>query len=229
MPRGPVSALPGLRVSVVVIIGAWAVLQARVIAEPKGTLRLGVVVDNRAQQQAVIEFERRVVEALPAVFAGVTAESFVLSYSDHIRWVGDWAPAVSGLKAASARIAMDDGVGRNRGAVLNDGVMEALTKLGASADGDRRALIVIGEGNDNGSVAQFSQVLDTAKFGHTQCFALLVADHRSQVGRVRQFGFDLYRLGADTNGGAYDIRTSPMLLDKALKDIVKRLVLPAGG
>jgi len=52
-------------------------------------------------------------------------------------------------------------------------------------------------------------VLSAAKAGHVQCFALLVANHRSQVGRVRQFGFDLYRLASATHGKTYDVRTDP--------------------
>ena len=88
---------------------------------------------------------------------------------------------------------------------------------------------MIGEGNDDGSVATFSQVLDTAKSRHIQCFAVLVADHRSQVGRVRQFGFDLYRLASATEGKAYDVRTNRGLLDNALKDVLKRLKEGASG
>jgi len=82
----------------------------------------------------------------------------------------------------------------------------ALTTLGVAASDARKRLIVIGEGNDGGSAAKFSQLLDAAKARHIQCFALLVANHRSQVGRVRQFGFDLYRLASGTKGKAYDVR-----------------------
>jgi hypothetical protein len=222
------SPVPWLRFSAVAI-GACTVLHGQVTADATSKLLLGVVVDSHPQQQRVIEFERKVVESLTGVLAGVPAESFVLSYSDRVHPVDDWSPAVSGLRTASARVALDDGVRRDRGAVLNDGVMDGLRKLGASAGGDRKALIVIGEGNDGGSAANFSQILEAAKAAHIQCFALLVADHRSQVGRVRQFGFDLYRLASETNGNAYDVRTDPRLLNKALKDVTKRLNAGAPG
>lgn len=65
-----------------------------------------------------------------------------------------------------------------------------------------------------------------AKAKHVQCFALLVANHRSQVGRVRQFGFDLFRLASGTGGRAYDVRTNPKSLDKAISDVLKRLSIP---
>ena len=101
--------------------------------------------------------------------------------------------------------------------------MDALGRLDSSSKGQPTALIVIGEGNDGGSTALFSQVLRTAKDRHVRCFALLVATHRSQVGRVRQFGFDLYRLTSGTGGKLYDIRTNRTRMDEALKDLKRRL------
>ena len=154
--------------------------------------------------------------------AGESADAFVVSYSDHVQLVRDWSPVAVGLKEAVPRIAVDAGVGKERGAVLNDGVMDGLTRLGSSK-ARRKGLIVVGEGNDDGSTAQFSQMVTAAKDEHIQCFALLVATHRSQVGRVRQFGFDLFRLASGTGGKLYDVRTDPKLLAEALKDVLKRL------
>jgi hypothetical protein len=101
--------------------------------------------------------------------------------------------------------------------------MDGLTRFGSSGDAPHKSLIVIGEGNDSGSTATFSQVLRTAKDQHIQCFAVLVANHRSQVGRVRQFGFGLFRLASGTRGKLYDVRTNPNSLDEALKDVLRRL------
>jgi hypothetical protein len=188
-------------------------------------LLIGIVIDTHPQQRRVIASERQAINSLASVLAGSGADGFVISYSDHVQPIADWSPVDSGLREAATRIALDDleGTGKTRGAVLNDGLLAGLTKLGSVDSGARKGLIVIGEGNDGGSAAQFSQLLDVAKARHIQCFALLVANHRSQVGRVRQFGFDLYRLASGTKGKAYDVRTDPKLLDEALQDIVKRL------
>jgi hypothetical protein len=194
------------------------------------TLLIGIVIDTHPQQRNVIAFERHVMDSLADVLAGSDSKGFVISYSDRVQPIADWSGADSGLREAAARIALDDGEGAHkpRGAVLNDGLLAGLTRLGSAASGVRKGLIVIGEGNDGGSTAQFSQLRDVAKDRQIQCFALLVANHRSQVGRVRQFGFDLYRLATGTKGGAYDVRTDPRLLDEALKDVVRRLT-SAGG
>jgi hypothetical protein len=189
------------------------------------TLLIGIVIDTHPQQRNVIAFERHVIDSLAGALVGSESEGFVISYSDHVQPIADWSGVDSGLREAAARIALDDGDGghKPRGPVLNDGLLAALTRLGSTNSGVRKGLIVIGEGNDGGSTAQFSQLRDVAKDRHIQCFALLVANHRSQVGRVRQFGFDLYRLASGTKGKAYDVRTDPRLLDEALKDVVRRL------
>ena len=188
-------------------------------------LLIGVLIDTHPQQRNVIAFEREVTDSLARLLAGSRVDGFVLSYSDHVQPIADWSPMDSGLREAAGRIALDDehAAGNTRGAVLNDALMAGLTTLGVAASDARKGLIVIGEGNDGGSAAKFSQLLDTARARHIQCFALLVANNRSQVGRVRQFGFDLYRLASETKGKAYDVRTDPRLLDEALKDVVKRL------
>ena len=69
-----------------------------------------------------------------------------------------------------------------------------------------------------------STVLQRAKGDSVQCFALFVATHRSQVGRIRHYGFDLMRLASATHGKIYDVRTEPERLDKAVTDLKRRLV-----
>jgi len=209
----------------VLICAGGVVLGAQTATKPvtNQTLSIAVVVDTHPQQASVIDFERQVVESLRNVLADSEADGFVVSYSDHIAQVSDWSPIASGLKDAEGGIALDGGPASKQGAVLNDGVMAGLLKLGASTPEHRKALIVIGEGNDGGSAARFSHVLTAAKDQHVQCFALLVADHRAWVGRVRQYGFDLYRLSSGTRGKLYDVRTNPTSLDKALRDITRRL------
>jgi len=213
-----------LRSRLFIFLTAWTVLRPQPAATAIATrpLSIGVVIETHPHQADVIEFERQVVASLRSVLAGPDWRAFIISYSDHTRLVSDWTP-VSGLTEAAAGITLDVGVARGRGAVLNDGLMDGLNKLGASAEGQSRGLIVIGEGNDDGSTARFGQVVKAARDKRIQCFALLVANHRSQVGRVRQFGFDLYRLASATEGQAYDVRTNLKAMSQALEDMRLRL------
>jgi hypothetical protein len=205
-------------------IASGVVLRAQspVLADPGRPLSLGVVIDVRPQQREVIAFERQVADAMGSMLAGENTKGFVVSYSDRVQVVEDWSPT-AGLKDAALRLTVDGSEDGRRGAALNDALLNGLARLGSVGHEGRKVLVVIGEGNDGDSSTTFGDVLSAAKAGHVQCFALLVANHRSQVGRVRQFGFDLYRLASATHGKAYDVRTDPGLLDAALRDLLARL------
>jgi len=102
---------------------------------------------------------------------------------------------------------------------LNSG----LSKLESGNSGNSKVLIVVGEGNDAGSVTRYSEVKKRAKSAQVQCFALLVASHNLMGGRIRHFGFDLYDLASATNGKAYDVEDSRTNLDKAIRDVLRRV------
>ncbi len=191
---------------VAIITGRQPVGRAAAETEDRPPLSIGVVVDVHPHQQPVVDFERQVIDSLGRTLEGTATNVFVVGYSNRVQLVQDWSPGGPALAAASAHLAVDEGGGVGRGAALNDGLMEAVMRLRASTAGSSRALIVIGEGNDGASQARFGDVLDAARAGNIRCFALLVATHRSQVGRVRQFGFDLYRLAGGTGGRLRDVR-----------------------
>jgi hypothetical protein len=135
----------------------------------------------------------------------------------------DWSPLETGLKTVSTGIDLDLEGAKNGRTLLNDALKAALLKLGGRNDSDSKALIVIGEGNDLGSTTKYSQIKKLAKSNHVQCFALLVASHDLIGGRVRHFGFDLYDLAGATKGNAYDVGACRKRLDKAVKDMLKRI------
>jgi len=191
--------------------------------DTKPKLALGVLIDASPHQKKVIEFEREVVSSIAERFDGLAAESFVISYAGKVNLLQDWSPLETGLEKASTQTDLEVEDGKNGRTLLNDALKAALLKLGARNDSDSKALIVIGEGNDLGSTAKYSQIKKLAKSSHVQCFALLVASHDLIGGRVRHFGFDLYDLADATKGHAYDVYTSRKHSDKAVKDILKRI------
>lgn len=199
--------------------------KAESVTKPK--LLLGVLIDTSTHQRNVIELERQAANSIAEQFDGVTTESFVFTYSDNVKLLQDWSPIDPGLKEASTQIQLsieDDKRGRT---LLYDALDAGLRKLGVRADVNARVLIIIGEGNDAGSVARYSQLKKLAQSNHVQCFALLLADHNLIGGRVRHFGFDLYDLASATKGAGYDIENSRKRLDKAFKDMLKRIAVAA--
>ena len=152
--------------------------QAGASASPP-KLVIGVVVDVRPDQMPVIDFERQVVNAISSAFEGLSAEGFVVAYSDRVQWITGVSTLESALRDGGRRINADSIVAPPFASVLNDGVAEGLEPLASEAGAARKALIVVGEGNDGASSTKFSTVLQRAKGDSVQCFALFVATHRS--------------------------------------------------
>lgn len=214
-----------LLISSLCLAASCTLLAAQEKTQPdtKPRLSVGVLIDTSAHQKKVIEFEREVVNSVAGGFAGVAPETFVVRYADEVETLQDWAPFDTGLRSVSTRIELDTESGKNRRTLLYDALDVALLKLETGNRANSKILIVVAEGNDAGSVTRYSQIKKQAKSGHIQCFALLVADHNLMGGRVRHFGFDLYDLASVTKGKAYDIERSRKNLDKAIRDVLKRV------
>ena len=191
--------------------------------EPKPRLSLAVLVDTSAHQKKVIEFEREAVNSLAGAFAGVATEGFVVRYGNEVETLQDWSPLDSGLKKVSPRIELDAESGKNQRTLLYEALNVALQKFETGNSANSKILIVIGEGNNAGGSIKYSEIKKRAKAAHVQCLVLLVADHNLMGGRVRHYGFYLYDLASATKGKAYDIERSRKNLDKAIRDILKRV------
>lgn len=190
-------------------------------SEPK--LAVGVLVDTSLHQQNVGEFERQAIDSIAQQLDGVATDTFLFTYSDRVKLLQDWSPPAIGLKAASPQIQLERGENKHPATLLYDAINAALLKLGAQPGSSSRVLIVIGEGNDAGSSVKYSQIRKLARSNHVQCFALLVADHNLIGGRVRHYGWYLYDLASATRGAGYDIEHSHKHLEKALKNVLKKM------
>ena len=197
--------------------------QGKAQQNTKPRLSVGVVIDTSAHQKKVIEFVQEVVQSIADGFASVATESFVVRYADEVETLQDWSPLDTGFGSASTRIELDTESGENRRTLLNDALDVALLKLDTGNASNSKILIIVAEGNDVGSVTRYSQIKKRAQSAHVQCFVLLVADHNLIGGRVRHYGFDLYDLASATKGKAYDIERSQKNLDRAIRDVLKRV------
>lgn len=214
-----------------VVIGALGVglaclplfAQDKTQSETKPRLLVGVLIDTSAHQKKVIEFEREALNLVGDGFASMATEAFVVQYADEVELLEDWHSLGSGLRTISPRIELDLESGTNQKTLLNEALDTALQKLEERGGTGSKILIIVGEGNNAGGGVKYSQIKKRAKAAHVQCFALLVADHNLMGGRVRHFGFDLYDLASATKGKGYDIERSRKNLDKAIRNMLKRV------
>lgn len=191
--------------------------------DTKPRVLLAVLIDTSAHQKNVIEFAREAVDSVVNAFAGVATESFVIRYGDEVELLQDWSPVNPAPGKVSSRIELDAQRGKNPQTLLYEALNVALLKLDTRNQANSKVLIVVGEGNNAGGGIKYSEIKKRAKLAHVQCFALLVADHNLMGGRVRHYGFNLYDLASATKGEAYDVEDKRKNLDKAIRDVLKRV------
>ena len=195
--------------------------QEEMKSEARPGLSLAVLVDSSAHQKKVIAFEQEALNSIADSLPAAT-KAFVVRYADEVELLQDWSP-IETLKAVSPRIELDVDSGTNQQTLLYQALNTALAKLNTASSTNSKVLIVIGEGNNAGGQIKYSEVKKRAKSAHVQCFVLLIADHNLMGGRVRHYGFELYDLASATKGKAYDIERSRKNLNKAIRDILKRI------
>lgn len=156
-------------------------------------------------RKPVIALENDALQLIDKTLGASVSQVFIVTYADKPDLIQDWTPLdpVSGLITPIEIKNWD-----NRRTVLYDGLEIALRHLAARTDPQKKVLIVIGEGNDYGSLARYSEVRTLAVKGNIQCFALLIANHNLMGGRVRHYGFNLCDLSSKTKGDCYDVENS---------------------
>ena len=155
---------------------------------------LGLLIDNSGSMRS----RRAPVEAAALDFARASNpqdEMFVLNFADKSRIDVPWTSDVRALEAGIARV---DSIG---GTALRDAIETAERYLARGATRDRKALVVITDGNDNASVATLDRIRSAAEQHDIAVYAVgLSTDRDPHAGRSRR---DLEALSEATGGCAY--------------------------
>lgn len=187
---------------------------------------VGVVIDNRPRDADIVTFERLALERLATLLAQVDADVCVVGAAAPIDVPHACGPAGRTLPDVAERLPVVGNGHRPPQVRLHDAIAESVARFDARADGQPRWIVVLAEGNDAGSTTSLAAVRQQARERGVHVFTLLSARHRGQVGRVRQFGFDLIELAHETAGEVHDVRTDVDALDRALADFAPRLRQP---
>jgi Ca-activated chloride channel family protein len=153
---------------------------------------VGLLIDNSGSMRTL----RSKVEAAALALARASNpldEIFVLNFADtpHID-----VPFTSDLHVLEGGIARIDSIG---GTAMRDAVGEAETYL-RRASRDRKALVVITDGNDNASVASMAQVVREAEQREILIFGIGLFRDENSASRARD---ELDALTERTGGAAY--------------------------
>ncbi len=175
---------------------------------------LGLLIDNSGSMRLL----RARVEAAALACARASNpldEIFVLNFADrpHID-----VPLTSSIGDLEKGIARVDSIG---GTALLDAVDMAETYLSAHSTRDRRALLVITDGNDNASTATWDRIRRIAERSETQIYAIgLFGDTHSQA--AKRGHHELEQLSGRT-GGTTLYPESLSDVDAAALDIARQI------
>jgi len=173
---------------------------------------LGILIDNSGSMRAV----RARVEAAALAFARASNpqdEVFVLNFADKVHVD---VPFTSDRAVLEAGIARVDSIG---GTAMRDAVEAGEAYLDQHAIHERKALLVITDGNDNASTAPLDRIRDTAERHDIVIYAIGLFDDPARAATAHR---ELDHL-ADRTGGIAYYPASVEAVDEVALDIARQI------
>ena len=210
-------------------------------AESDLPLTLGILIDSSGSQQRVLDMEKEVGASFLENIIRTKDEAFVISFDIDITLLQDFTNSVSRLRHAlnEARIntggvscssgpigpqgPIPCGSSGPRGTALYDAVYLA-SHDELSHEVGRKAMILLTDGEDQGSRLKIKDAIEAAQKSDTICYVLLIADRSFAYGFGGYTGeSDMRKLTQETGGRVIDVGNKIDKLRKAFDDIAAEL------
>ncbi len=205
-------------------------------------LTLGILIDTSLSQQNVLGMEQLAGGAFLSQVLKDKDQAFVMDLNVRVSLVQDFTSSVRRLKDAlnSVRINTDGqgavssipGMGggpvptmnRNKGTVLYDAVVLASHDQMAQQV-DRKALIILTDGEDFGSEYKIKDAIEAAQKADTIVYVVLCADRQAYFshGMIYSGSSEMKKLTAETGGRAIDVGDNAQKLKAAFQQISDEL------
>jgi VWFA-related protein len=169
-------------------------------------LTLGLLVDTSMSQERVLDAERTAsFHFLDQVLREKKDQIFIMQFDLAVMTRQPLTSSYKDLNDALSQVNTPTRNelqnGGNRGTLLFDAVVEASDKIMREQQG-RKALILLTDGDDNGSDATLESAVEAGQRGDTLIFSILFSDSGIGHGPGRRI---LERLSRDTGGGFFEV------------------------
>ena len=210
-------------------------------AESDLPLTLGILIDSSGSQQRVLEMEKEVGASFLENILRSKDEAFVISFDIDITLLQDFTNSVSRLRHALNEAKINTGgvscsggpIGPQgpipcsssgpRGTALYDAVYLA-SHDELSHEVGRKAMILLTDGQDEGSRLKIKDAIEAAQKADTICYVLLIADRGFYGGSLWYSGdSEMKKLTQETGGRVIDVGNKVDKLRKAFDDIAAEL------
>jgi VWFA-related protein len=209
-------------------------------AETDLPLTLGILIDSSGSQQRVLDMEKTVGGSFLESTLRPKDEAFVISFDVDINLLQDFTSSVSRLKHALNEAKINTGgVGCSggplgpqgpipcsssgpRGTALYDAVYLA-SHDEFSHEVGRKAMILLTDGEDQGSRLKIRDAIEAAQKADTICYVLLIADRGFYGGFGYSGDSDMKKLTQETGGRVIDVGNKIEKLRQAFDQISQEL------
>jgi VWFA-related protein len=206
-------------------------------AESDLPLTLGIMIDSSGSQTRVLDMEKEVGGAFLNEILRDKDEAFVISFDVNVDLLQDFTNDVHRLKAALNKAKINTGggggvlpglgggpvpTGNPRGTLLYDAIyLAAHDEL--SHEVGRKAMILLTDGEDQGSQEHIKDAIEAAQKADTICYVLLIAD-RGFYGFGGYSGdSEMKKLATETGGRVIEVGNKFDKLKDAFDQIAKEL------
>lgn len=198
----------------------WEHGERLVIAEgPRsaGAKQIAIVLDANVHQKNVLPLEKQTAERLIRDFSDQEARGTVVTYGAQLRSSGRLTDDWSSLRTFNSEIAADTDKD-SQSILMFDAIKKAIDTLGASSG--TKAVVLLAEGNDAGSMVGWKSVAKLAEHNHTAVYVVLFADHTFYgVKGIRHYGWDLIELAPKTGGKFWEVGGNTEKAEKVIQEI----------
>jgi VWFA-related protein len=206
-------------------------------AESNLPLTLGIMIDSSGSQMRVLDMEKEVGGAFLGSILRDKDEAFVIAFDVNVDLLQDFTNDVHRLKAALNKAKINTGGGGGslpglgggpiptaspRGTLLYDAVYLAAHDE-MSHEVGRKAMILLTDGEDQGSQEHIKDAIEAAQKADTICYVLLIAD-RGFYGFGGYSGdSEMKKLATETGGRVIEVGNKMDKLKDAFDQIAKEL------
>ena len=185
-------------------------------------LSLGLVVDISGSQGAFVKSQEKDLRAFLKNALGPKDKSFLVAFGNRIRLVADYsgperdlATALVGFEQLSNKTAYPE-LGppeiRTGGTAFYDAIYHATTQMLGRADGERKALIVFSDGEENASAHHLLDAIEAAQANNVVLFCVRYTEIKDgRLTAKNKYGTSVMaRLAKETGGADFDARERDM-------------------
>ncbi len=194
-------------------------------------LRLALIMDVSSSQDKFNKRHSRDLGAFVGSALGPKDQAMLVCFGDHIRIVSDFSGSARELedrlgefqKGGRKYPELDPDDTRDAGTALFDSVYATATRKLAASNGERKAIIVFSDGEDNSSAHDLEDAIDAAQRADSLIYSVRYTEvSKGRLTSRNRYGItEMNRLAKETGGAAFDASQGDVA--KSLRQVAEEL------